>query len=577
MYKKLLSVAAATAVLATSSVAFDAGTMGEIQSQDGVKGSYEGGFDVGNNNLKVSSNMKGDALIFPAFKQKLPTDTNESAVNWNTEMVFRNTTEEAIIAKVVIYAADDSRELKDFNVYLSKNDVFNFKIENGMITTKDASIPLIVNWPALDADTVHLTMNTKENREGLEAREANGELEVGTTANLLSSDGSYKIAELPVAEGYAIVYGMAQSTTENITGVSDGYHNQHDELFLDYRNLLDSCRSDWRTAFTNDPTTGNMYMNNGIITGLPTDVESPNIGVVTNCGLVTVTPINGNSSANNTTAYNAIGTQVDNKAANQKLISFGDVEAGALIGSVEISTDADNGINARNMLLPATALENFTVDNMLLWTEGEFAAIADRRIFVDVGVTKYNETGVLKDAEAFEISETYYTFKAKDANNTAATNTMIFTQPMKRILQDLANSNTYWNDKGQGACANNDGTNSYGGFISQAALYDNEEQGDTEKITNTKPITITSPFGKNVSIAQTEYYCNELQSIKDIEKSAQTNTAFQNQTTDGFAKVTFNTTDADKNTKLSAIVTQMTGTMVNGQPKINWVYSPIEK
>ncbi len=48
----------------------------------------------------------------------------------------------------------------------------------------------------------------------------------------------------------------------------------------------------------------------------------------------------------------------------------------ALLGEVEISHPEGD---KRNLLLPATALKNFTVDNMImLWTEGEYAAIQDR-------------------------------------------------------------------------------------------------------------------------------------------------------------------------------------------------------
>ncbi len=50
---------------------------------------------------------------------------------------------------------------------------------------------------------------------------------------------------------------------------------------------------------------------------------------------------------------------------------FRDTDPDALLGEVEISHPEGD---KRNLLLPATALKNFTVKKMImLWTEGEYA------------------------------------------------------------------------------------------------------------------------------------------------------------------------------------------------------------
>ncbi|WP_153015051.1 hypothetical protein, partial [Sulfurovum riftiae] len=146
MVKKLISVAAVVAIMGTGVQAFDTNTTGDILTRTGQPGNYIGGI-MAYSDLRLSTNesgdrLKGDALIFPAFDMQN---------DWGTEIIFRNELKEnAVVAKVVLYAADDSRELIDFNVYLSGLDQFRFTIKDGVVKSTDGSVVISENFQTDD-------------------------------------------------------------------------------------------------------------------------------------------------------------------------------------------------------------------------------------------------------------------------------------------------------------------------------------------------------------------------------------------------------------------------------------------
>ena len=215
MTKKLMSVAAMVAIMGTGAQAFDTNTAGDILTRTGMLGKYMHG-QPANNTLRLSTNesgdrLKGDALIFPVFDMQN---------DWGTEIIFRNNAlnhkggSSAVVAKVVLYAADDSRELIDFNVYLSADDQFRFTIKDGVVKSTDGSVVISENFQTDDVT-------------------------FASEASPFEAKVLDPITKKTVETGYVIVYGMMQP---NAT-----FHDDHKGLFKRYRETLDDLRDGWRT------------------------------------------------------------------------------------------------------------------------------------------------------------------------------------------------------------------------------------------------------------------------------------------------------------------------------------------
>lgn len=454
-----------------------------------------------NSNLYSGSAVgRGDALIFPFFNQK---------DDWGTEIVVRNTTKHhAIVAKVAVYRSSDSEEILDFNVYLSGADVVRFKIENGKLISEDGSIVRSVPSPSSNLNDID---------EGDFASKANP-----------------FVRDVNVNNGYVIVYGMAQAKDDDddVDSNDSRYHNQHARLFANYRRELDVCRPGWRKGHRNAMLDGT-YIRKTIIS---TD------------------PATGNNTYSSVDNYSIAApnlrencrTDEDIKAGN----FFGDVGA-HLSGTVRLY----NGSNApRDMILPATAIKNFTWKNKIIWAEGEINSLADRRIvgnqrdangnFQDVGWAVYDETGIREDAMAFGTVNTAYTFNADSVSNQ-----LIITQPYKRLLIQLGNDDGYWRIPNITA-----GT----GLFSYIYNIFNEH----ERMLNI-PYT-HSPYGSGIPIGE-----NEVEIMRDLEKGSE----FEGE--NGFALLRFVNT-VGENKRMPAIITQMIGSTVAGVPQVNWIYAPTD-
>ena len=515
----MLSASAAVALLATGVMAFESDVNGRIltENTDGteVNATYMTGVPAVND-LNLSTSQRGDALIYPFYRM---TD------GWESEMVVRNTSPHATIAKVVLYGSGASEELIDFNIYLSPYDVFRFTVKESattadtyVVTTTDGSIPTGVTGPE---------KGTANDDADFNAHNSDEEFEIATFRTEKAIAGK---------KGYAIIYGMTQYNDNDTLETAEddlNYHKEHKALWADYRRLLDDCRPGWRGAYTSNGSVA------GMIEGMMTiDVQAPN--VAEGCGSEDQNGAISDTDSNST-------------LADYNLSRFGDVADDTLIGTVRVSQGTDGA--PRDLLLPATALQNFTDGNMLLWTAGEYAAIQDRRISAD-NPAIYDEAGIVADAATFLTSAAYYTY---DSDSIA--NKMVVTQPLKRILVQLGNDNGYWTKV--------DDTQ-WGGFFGRYSLFDEDESVDSETITITKG-NITSPFNSDPAAAQTTHN-DEVAELIDLEDAAE-NEYFK--TTDGFAYVNF--TGEDDNSTIPAIVTQMVGTKVNGVSQTNWIYAPTIK
>ena len=547
--KKILSAAAAVAVMSTGAIAFEAATgvisnskgyrQGAVVTENGkqlIKSSYENAI-IASNEISLSTTQKGDALVYPLFSQNS---------DWGTTIVVRNTSKNAIVAKAVLYAGSDSREVIDFNIYLSAKDVCRFTIKDGKIKSNDGSIRTLGIYPH-DVKTINTVGEAHQSSDLTDYA-------LVKFANEVPLD--FAITN-PEESGYVVIYGMEQSTgVSAIDGKAiaaskqNGFHNDHAGLYAGYAATLDENRTGWRNIV--NPTSGDMT--NGMFVKSVTN--APNLDASADVSWEKwITSTTGNKIVDRTATF----TDVDD----------------VLTGHVTIST------NGRDTLLPATAISGFTNDSRVVWTEGEYAAIADRCLTTGTirGTGTSSEEGVLynaacvrADAEVLRVNSAVYTF----ANEGKAGNgQLIFTQPYKRILAQL------------GTTVIRDGAFSYGGvrnwtrynattkavdkvdtgmsyfFLANSVVYDEDEKTVTPSVGAT---IITSPV---TTTATNDPLAREVQAIGSdkIEKSAGYANAFDDK--NGFADISV----AAGTAGLPAIVTQMTASKTGTSTEINWVYS----
>jgi len=410
MKKQIMSIAAIAALFTTGAMAYDAQrTTGIIGLETDTLTFVPSEMSKVNlatpvNEINASENQAGDALIYPAYY---------SENGWSTEFSVINTSStEAVIAKVVLYSAIDSKEVRDFNIYLSANDVFRATIKDGKLISTDSSTRASAQDTVSSANFVSTGYTRKD------------------TAPMASESAPFETTiDQPV--GYFAVFAMAQTDASSANTIAVAgeeplatYHHKHNELWQDYRHLLDQCRGEgWRTTSNNYGgifRTSDMSVPNVEINGT-NQAASPFAETEDDCGLI------------GTMQY----AKTDNKDVNNSGVQFKTPDNGILTGSVLVKGDDSKG--TRSMLLPATAINNFTdadSNATLLWSEGEFANIADRCI-VETNETEYtnafeyNTTCLEKDAALFDITSTNYEFR--DAENSQ----LLLTQPYKRALVQI--------------------------------------------------------------------------------------------------------------------------------------------
>jgi len=598
--KKLLSAAAAMAVLSSGAIAFDSyigdasiGAAGTGLSTSGVGinttnasgtsnqntdingslivtefdpnndgktrfvlSSYQRG-DKATNAIIPSSTFKGNALIYPAFNQ---TD------GWGTEIVVRNVTNKAIVAKAVLYSGEDSHEVVDFNIYLSAKDVCRFKIEGNKITSTDGSIKTYGINP-------HQAFGTSKTTGDDVTRDLT-DYALIKFANDSEHPFNFGVTE---KTGYVVIYGMEESngirliekkTDSNAsTAVTpNGFHNDHAGLYAAYARSLDDERNGWRTL--TNPSVG------GILNGM----------FVASSGVTQAPDINTSVTGKDVTWLEYVEGE---NTLRERTATFKAVANNSLTGQVRIY----NTSAGRDMLLNATAVNNFNDNNnpdgnlRMLWTEGEYASIADRCIEEDNNITHstgatttdtitsvfYDKECVVNDAKQFNIRSAVYTY----ANASAGIeNKILITQPYKRLLAQLGNPAVGYNPKYNGTSNTKVvldlakekyqkvATGTSYDFRIAPTPYDEDEQTSVQAIAGT---IITSPATTGSSVIK---FNKELQEINadNMEKNPGFNGAFDNK--NGFVEFTV---------PVSAITTQMVGSVAGSSAEMNWVYTDNNK
>jgi hypothetical protein len=502
MNKKIMSIVAAAAILTTGASAFNTNTDGKILATPTVEGNYT--WDVNNksaNGTLLSWNWTsvvnhGDAILYPYYTQK---------DGWASEIYVRNDGNRNIVAKVAIYTANDSQEIKDFNIYLSPNDVFRFEIKDGKIFLNEDSV---------------VTMAPLPQDRNNEREHSSAEVKFGDTHPV----------ELPfdVESGYIVVYGMAEARTDN----ANDPHHEHVKMFGDYRQFLDKYRAGWRDGF-----------GVGSITNFENGTYKNGIAAPALLG-------DGTLTTDNYEWHDA--SQV-------------------LTGTVRLYKDADENNGARDMILNATYMNNYTDENIVVWTEGETASLADRRLddngsgYADYSAHGVGSNDIAKDAYAFATKGFFFRFDNGSGSNIA--NQIIFNQPLKRVLTQLGNTQNIWTLR-QGEDVSGFVTGEEYEFKTSCDFWD-EKENSYVAVEQGGSGLITSPYNGEEGVA--EYgYNQEIQILtdEDLEKAEMFDGRYDN--INGYVSC-----DINSGTEgwMPAIVTQMIGSDVGGNALTNWIYS----
>jgi len=561
--KNLLSVATAVAVLSTGALAFDSvsgktsgandvikidvnNTRAVIATQIGEEGkkhfilsSYKQASKT-DTNLTLSNDFKGDALIYPAFNQK---------DGWGTEIIVRNTSNNAIVAKAVLYDGTDSHEAKDFNIYLSAHDVCRFRIEDGKVTSTDGSIKTYGARPHyVDSNS------TRQDVDRTDYALAN-----------FANDKDYPF-DSPLTEktGYVIIYGIEQTT--GIDGTTNGFHNQHADLYAAYARSLDVNRS---ASYAVGGDRGWRNVKNESVASITNGMFVKNVDKAPNVdGNATVAWNKWYEKAQATTA-----TGYKNPHILEHNATFTPVDE-VLTGQVRIY----NKTAGNDMLLNALALTGFTdATHRLLWAPGEYASIADRCIDADDNITQgktdnntsvfYDRGCLANDANQFRVNSAVYTFA--NATGDVKENKLLVTQPYKRILAQFGNVTGFGGYKGSSdvALKYDIDTDKYQNLatgtkyyftVDVTSTYDEDEKQQAQDIGGT---IITSPASTS---SNPDKFNHELQEInsEDMEKNPGFKGAFDAK--NGFT---------DFGLTIPAITTQMVGSVIGSSAQMNWVYT----
>jgi hypothetical protein len=555
--------------------------------------------------IKKGPGAMGDVLIFPAFfgglTEKEKNDPNNERSEWSSEFSVVNNSEYAVIAKVVLYGKIASEELRDFNIYLSAHDVFRATLKNGRLISTDGSTvaeqgettknPLFKNNPQgileVDEDNYYkynydATMASSENELNVTI-DPDEELD-DYGKHIGGGHGIYGKTETDFEhEGYIVVYAMAQADQSyhqiNGTGL-------HKELWKDYRHLVDTCRDsvtlengkihlhEWRVGIEEGIYTKNKLF----LPSVDADVNATGRE-----GMIVATKYQAEHLCNTVFASEAYSSRENNgEWKKRREVHFGSPGA-TLTGSILVSQDGSDGLGTRAMLLKAYALDNFTDDNanqMLLWTEGEFAHLADRCLYYDIennasaqdgNGSKYYQACVETDAKQLDLHQTIYEYTETDPNLSK----LIVTQPYKRVLVQFKaetdkkkpNYPTYeayawYEDTGFDV----QDPRKYGQFTLGMDIYDDNEKSFTPTFGNFIVSPATAGFTKGIPYEVSNIDIFATMSKEDKEK-------FRNDYKKGYAIIRFDSAQG----MLPGIVTQMSAHIIPtksnpNNAEVNWIY-----
>ena len=564
--KKILSLSATVAILSTGALAFDSNSNQDVLRAGGTGGSRyltRDNNSVDTNKIKpikrLGGGELGDALIFPAFFGGTTEKNKNDISNWSSEFSVVNTSDKAIVAKVVLYGKINSEELRDFNIYLSAHDVFRATLKNGRLISTDGStlakaLPTKENVDFEPSDKIKNLVvidekdNYKYDYDAIMASKTNElNITIDPDEEIDESNGKHMGVGHGLNDfehdGYIVVYAMAEA--------SKSYHKKnttnglHKELWEDYRHLIDTCR--------NSVVSNKLYeWKDGIQDGIYSinPLYLPNINTTTQgkAGEVVATEAQAKELCGKVFKSVAYDENVTFKSPSAKLT-----------GSILISTDGSDGRGTRDMLLKAYAIDNFTdkdQNQILLWTEGEFAHIADRCL--DKG-PKYNKSCVEKDASQFNLDSTYYEYTETDPNLSK----LIVTQPYKRILVQFGpdSYNAYGWHSSTGFKSNE-----FGEFSLEMDIYNDDENSFHPTFGNfiVSPATAGSTKGIPYEVSNISLFAT-----MNNKDKAKFNESFK----EGYALIKFK----DNITPVSGIVTQMSAhinpTKENpANAEVNWIY-----
>jgi hypothetical protein len=613
--KKILSLSAAVAVLSTGALAFETNYLGHaMKFGPDATGKYiKRDKNINTNDInsivRKGPGELGDALIFPAFFGGLTKKEREAIErgelkksNWSSEFSIVNTSDKAVVAKVVLYGKIASQELRDFNIYLSAHDVFRATLKNGRLISTDSStvaqgLPSKKNLDFEPADDIKDDVVIDKNNNykwDYDAIMASKDHELNISIDPTEDEYPNDNGDVGLGmfgdneddfehEGYIVVYAMVQAESKNYHSKSSN-EGLHKKLWQDYRHLIDTCRDTFINGNLNEWREG---IEGGIYVRKYMYLPNIDMNATGRAKEVVATDYQSQKLCNtvfNSTAYK----DRNNKGLEVKFKSPGAV----LTGSILVSQNGDDGLGTRDMLIKAFAIDNYTDDNKsqaLLWTEGEFANIGDRCLYSDYtkselekilakeeddikdGIAKYNIGCVEKDSEQFWLNKTYYEY----TNTNPDLSRLVVNQPYKRILVQFGDkyenaggtkshteSNAYaWHERHKIDSYNR---RRYGTFDLEMDIYDDDEHSFRPTVNEfiVSPATAGTARGIPYEVSNISIFAT----MTDEDKAK-----FEGEFDKGYAVIEYK-----KNiTKLPGIVTQMSAhvhTEKNNEAEVNWIY-----
>ena len=512
MTKKILSTVAAVAVLGGSAMAFDVFTGHNLGYKWDANASNPHRSAVADHNFTIAGQkQQGDALIFPAYFV---------GNGWQTTLrVINTSSKRAVVAKVVLYAGNDSHEVRDFNIYLSANDEWTGTIKmdsdgNARLISTDDSSPL-------------------------------------PSGKMASATNPMKSEPIDVKSGYVEVIGCAATLPANDNTIPGAYdqadvknataHGDHAGLRAAYQSAAAAARG----------IGANPVFANGIITS---GADVPGVDV------------NTSVSAD---GYNF--TDVPN-------VLIGDVRITDTVNGKDMDMPA---IRLQNVTDEHATYPNGDHGKMaLFYIEGEAANIADRALVgvkgtgTDTNTSEYNSTLLKTDAEVFNTQNVWMTYG--DAKN-SLDNQLILTSPYKRLL---VNADANITNTGstpapvtsisgtqrssliagvyEGVKSANGRISDYGSFKAVAKIYDKSEnmaQASQFSPANTPIMNfhyeVSATEGNKAETDNLSYYLKQAQSQGNFNK--------------GYALIHFT------NAPIPVIATQMIATEAGGRVVTNWI------
>ncbi len=484
MTKNIMSIAAAAAILTSGAMAFETtngkfniGTVadpvyipqGTLLNINMALGDYNSSLPtdvplyVDDTNpgqtINVDADNRGDALMFQAFNQK---------DGWGTEIVVRNNQNYAVVAKFVAYSAIDSQELRDFNIYLSANDVFRCTIKDGKITTTDDSVNIGAGW------------------------------------------GVFENVTLPEESGYVAVYAMGAQVFNRIhtpTAAAEGKQDPKETLKQGYEYVLDSTRRTWRShameegVYVEDQDFGTINAPKIMANGLYVQL----------CDGYDVWPR---------------GCQQGEVVSYPHLFNPNEFTLSGTVRMYNADEPRDLVMPALSLNNYTPSYESADDGFMMMWAPKELAAFADRNLIHDAAKSPYDiysVSGIFQDSAQNSINIAYYTFNSAttDASDSSdVQNKLILTQPEKRTAVQIGLGLNFWQPgtcdrAGADSGAEVDGLLANGstwGLVYGAQVWDEAE--DTDTITQDPDV---SPGGTKAKAR----LCAEVGEIADLEEGTE--------------------------------------------------------